>query len=222
VALTRSRPVLATLRALARRVVAHDPAPPRGGEHASLWLARPLVPQGVDTRADPPPLAFTAAERRAADALARELPVGFVAVHPGSGSTTKNWPRDRFAEAARGLAPHARWLLVLGPAEEGDPGSPGALAARGWRLRDLAALLSRAGLFLGNDSGVTHLAAAAGAPTLALHGPTDPALWAPVGPVVGTCRAPGEALADLAVGEVVAAARALASTSRGSEPPSGR
>ena len=57
-------------------------------------------------------------------------------------------------------------------------------------MRTLGAALSRAGLFLGNDSGASHLAAASGAPTLALFGPTDPALWAPVGPSVATLRAP--------------------------------
>ena len=51
-------------------------------------------------------------------------------------------------------------------------------------------MLSGAGLFVGHDSGVTHLAAAWGAPTLALFGPTDPAVWAPVGPDVRVLRAP--------------------------------
>jgi ADP-heptose:LPS heptosyltransferase len=50
-------------------------------------------------------------------------------------------------------------------------------------LPQLAAKLAAAALYIGNDSGVTHLAAAAGAPTIALFGPTDPATWAPIGTV---------------------------------------
>ena len=60
--------------------------------------------------------------------------------------------------------------------------------ARELPLRVLGAVLARAGLYVGNDSGVSHLAAACGAPTLALFGPTDPALWAPVGPRVRPSR----------------------------------
>ena len=72
----------------------------------------------------------------------------------------------------------------------------------------LGAALARAGLFLGNDAGVSHLAAATGAPTLALFGPTDPALWAPVGPRVATLRAPSASLAALDLEAVVAAGAA--------------
>ncbi len=86
---------------------------------------------------------------------------------------------------------------------------PGALLARDLPLRALAAALARAGLFLGNDSGVAHLAAACGTRTLALFGPTDPTLWAPVGRSVATLRPASGNLADLPVDDVVAASRAL-------------
>jgi ADP-heptose:LPS heptosyltransferase len=55
-------------------------------------------------------------------------------------------------------------------------------------------MLARCAAFIGNDSGITHLAAAVGAPTLAVFGPTDPALWAPRGKavrVVGPVRGGG-------------------------------
>ena len=98
---------------------------------------------------------------------------------------------------------------MLGPAEEQTAESPGAVVAREWPLRPLGAALSRAGLVLGNDSGVAHLAAASGAPTLTLFGPTDPALWAPLGSSVAAVRAPGGDLPALTVDTVVAAALAL-------------
>jgi ADP-heptose:LPS heptosyltransferase len=210
-AFSRSEPLLSAVRSRARRLLAWDPAPPTGGPHASAWLARALAPLGVDAALEPPPLAPTETERRQAERLARGLPRAFVAVHPGSGSPAKNWPAERFAEAARTLAGGQPWLFVRGPAEASVPVPEGALDARDWPLRALAAVLSRARLFLGNDSGVAHLAAACGAPTLALFGPTDPVLWSPVGPAVATLRAPSRAVADLGVDEVVAAALALQS-----------
>jgi ADP-heptose:LPS heptosyltransferase len=168
----------------------------------------------------PPPLAFTKEVRSDADARTAGLPRGFLAVHPGSGSPSKNWPLTRFLEAARSLSGASPWLLVAGPAEEVLVAPPGSILAREWPLRVLAAVLARAGLFLGNDAGITHLAAAAGAPTLALYGPTDPALWAPVGPRVLTLRAPGGSLAKLDLDDVVSAGVRLRSAASASGAPS--
>lgn len=219
VAWTRNPEVVAALAARTGRVLARDPFPPTTGPHASWWLARALEPLGVDVPRALGPLSFTRDERAEAARRLLALPRGFVAVHPGSGAPAKNWPRDRFVEAARRLAGGRPWLLVLGPAEAEAPAPPSALVAREWPLRILGAALASAGLFLGNDSGASHLAAAAGAPTLALFGPTDPALWSPVGPWARTLRARGGAMDDLDVDAVEAAARAL--TSGASGPPSG-
>jgi heptosyltransferase-3 len=189
IAFSRAQSVTSALRARAGRLVLHDPAPPPAGPHASEWLARALVSLGVVDAGPPPDLAFTDEERTAGEAIAAPLPPGFLAVHPGSGSVTKNWPADRYAALAQRLSPDRPWLLVQGPAEPAFPVTPGAVVARDLPLRVLGALLARASLFVGNDSGVSHLAAAAGAPTLALFGPTDPALWSPVGRAVRCLRA---------------------------------
>jgi ADP-heptose:LPS heptosyltransferase len=220
VAYTRSAPLLDALASRARRLVRRDPAPPETGPHAASWLAQVVEPLlGHSASADAGLLEFTSEERRHAEIATRELPDGFVAVHPGSGSPAKNWPLARFVEAARALAGGRRWLLVRGPAESDVAAPADAVLAREWPLRVLAAALDRASLFLGNDAGVSHLAAAAGVPTLALFGPTDPALWAPVGPRVKTLRAPTGSLVDLEVASVLAAARELRSAASG--PPSG-
>jgi heptosyltransferase-3 len=120
-------------------------------------------------------------------------------LHPGSGGQRKCWPPERYAAlAARFLARGWRVLLLEGPADaEAIARTRGALQADGTNLQDgcvqhlpnlplphLAALLARAALCVGNDSGVSHLSAAVGTPTLALFGPTDPAVWAPRGPRV--------------------------------------
>lgn len=222
VAYSRSQPLLERLTERARRLIVHDPAPPSEGPHAACWLAQavaPLVGGAATGMADCPLLAFTDDEQREADARSRDLPPGFVAIHPGSGSSAKNWPLDRFLEAARRLAGGRPWLLAAGPAEDGLAAPPEALLAREWHPRVLGAALARAALFLGNDSGVTHLAAATGAPTLALFGPTDPALWAPVGPRVRTLRAPSGSLAELPLDAVIEAGLRLRSAASG--PPSG-
>jgi ADP-heptose:LPS heptosyltransferase len=212
VAFTRNEPVIEALRLQAKRLLAHDPAPPLGGPHASLWLAGALSPLALRAAADPPPpLVFGEDERREARARTCDLPDGFLSVHPGSGSSAKNWPAELFAEAAVRLSGGRPWLLVLGPAEEQTPEWPGAVVAREWPLRLLGAALSRAGLFVGNDSGVAHLAAASGTPTLTLFGPTDPAVWAPVGSSVAALRAPEGVLSALTAEPVVTAAFALAS-----------
>jgi len=208
-AFTRSAPLLAALQAHAIRVVAHDPSPPAEGPHASAWLARALVPLGVCAGDPPPPLDWSEADHQDARVRTRHLPPRFVAVHPGSGSPAKNWPADRFATVARRLAAGHPWLLVLGPAEADAPTFEGALLARDWPVRTLGAALSRAGLYLGNDSGVSHLAAASGAPTLALFGPTHPALWSPVGPRVATLRATSGLMAELAADDIARAAQRL-------------
>jgi hypothetical protein len=216
VAFTRSETVLEVLRALSKRVLARDPAPPPGGPHASLWLAEALSPLGLVAGTDaPPPLVFSEDERRRARERTGDLLDGFLALHPGSGSPGKNWPVERFVELARRLSGARPCVLVQGPAEERTAVPPGVIVARDWPLRLLGATLARAGLFVGNDSGVAHLAAASGAPTLTLFGPTDPLLWAPVGPSVAALRAPGGVLSGLTVDAVVAAASSLSSKALG-------
>ena len=88
-----------------------------------------------------------------------------------------------------------RLALVKGPADaeivhylycQLETVSP--ILVENWPLGRLAALMRIASLYLGNDSGITHLAAACGAPTIALFGPTDPRIWAPRGPKVKIIR----------------------------------
>jgi len=112
-----------------------------------------------------------------------------IALHPGAGSHKKAWPPQRFAALGRHVARGPTKLLIIqGPADKGcveetRAGLEGIpyLVARDLPLRKVAALLSCACLFIGNDSGCSHLAAALGVKTLALFGPTDPLIWAPRG-----------------------------------------
>jgi len=209
---TRNVSLARNVGRLVPMVLQHDPDPPAGGPHAAEWLASCLPAIGVRAAEIALPILVPSEDDQVrANALAADLPPGFLAIHPGSGSPAKNWPAARFAALVRSLGA-ARWLLVRGPADDAAAALetvPGARVARDLPLRVLAALLARAGAYVGNDSGVTHLAAATGVPTLALFGPTDPRVWAPVGPRV-TVLAAGptmEAIAMEAVSTAVAAAR---------------
>jgi hypothetical protein len=212
VAFTRSAELIAGLRKLSPRVVVRDPQP-AAGVHAAAWLTAALGDLDVPDAGVPAPLRPTAAETEAARGWVDRLPPAFVAVHPGSGSPTKRWPAERFADVVAALTPEAPWLLVRGPADGHSAAPlralPGVVQPPPLPPRVLAALLARAALYVGNDSGVSHLAAAAGAPTLALFGPTDPASWAPVGPRVEFLWARGP-METLAIEEVVTAARRMA------------
>ncbi len=107
----------------------------------------------------------------------------FAVIHPFSGSPKKNWPLARFQELARKLERRMPVSWCAGPE---DPPLEGAV--RIGDLYHLACWLAKARLYIGNDSGITHLAAAAGTPVLALFGPTNPEIWAPRGPHVRVGR----------------------------------
>src|SRR4029453_7883602 len=111
------------------------------------------------------------------------------------------------------VARDERWLLVEGPADANAVaplvGVAGAVGVRGLPLRTRGALLAHAGIYVGNDSGVTHLAAAFGAPTVALFGPSDAAIYSPVGDRVRVVCSPSATMDGLEVAPVIAAARAL-------------
>jgi hypothetical protein len=212
-AFTRNGALVASLRTRVPRLAQRDPEP-GPGIHASAWLAQSAEELGIPATSEAPALEPTAHESAAAAHLLERLPHGFLSLHPGSGAPRKNWPAERFAAVASALSGRRPWLLVEGEAdreavEAVRQRAPGAIVAKGLPPRVLGALLSRAGLFIGNDSGVSHLAAAFGAPTLALFGPTDPAVWAPVGPRTKALRASEGRLEALETGTVLLAASAL-------------
>src|SRR4029077_16556582 len=109
---------------------------------------------------------------------------------------------------------------IAGPAEAGEPPALGAPEVRDWPLVDLALVLARAALYLGNDSGVSHLAGAVGAAGVVLFGPTDPRRWAPLGARLAALRARSAApdgipLSSLPAARVIAACRRRFALTRG-------
>lgn len=126
----------------------------------------------------------------------------FIAIHPGSGGASKCWPVSHFAAVIKALwVRHVPVLLLAGPADTGRvtallqqlPSPPQASLLNvviDAPLLHVAELLQGCKGYLGNDSGITHLAALLNVPTLALFGPSDPAVWRPLGASVRILHEP--------------------------------
>jgi len=127
----------------------------------------------------------------------------FAVIHPFSGSAKKNWPLERFREVAARLSIPVRWCA--GPEEAIED------AMRFDNLYELARWLASARVYIGNDSGITHLAAAVGTPVVAVFGPTDPAVWAPRGERVSVVT--DARLSEIGVDNVFVSAQQLLVTS---------
>lgn len=138
----------------------------------------------------------TPADRAAGKTLLQEagvdLSTKFVVIHPGSGGRSKCWHLDNFLAVAKELRSKGLAVVfLLGPAEL-DRFSRAKIrdinsvsrCLTDLSLTQVLALLSCADGFVGNDSGITHLAAAMGIRTLAVFGPTNPAVYRPIGPAV--------------------------------------
>ncbi len=130
-------------------------------------------------------------------------PGGYIAILPFSGSPKKNWPLERFRALADFLSSRMPVKWCAGPEEALDG------ATRMDNLLDLALWLKAARAYVGNDSGVTHLAAAVGVPTVAIFGPTDPKVWGPRGLRTLVIRAPGGAIENMSFQTVLEAVESV-------------
>ena len=163
---------------------------------ASVQLARPLEKLAFFLEEAAP---WIGAPLQAA----RSNSVPLWILHPGSGSESKNWSVEGWRSVlgrARAAWPGSRVAIVTGEAEEARGGLSvwQSEAVERWHALPLPELADRfqeaartGAVFLGHDSGISHLAAACGLRCLLLFGPTDPEVWAPQNPGVRVLRAPG-------------------------------
>lgn len=173
--------------------------PPKlsGHEHAAFQLARPLEQIGLHLKNPAARIFLTEADREFARDVLGHSSKPVIALHPGSGSETKNWPIEQWKKLGESLFSTDRMVLVV--AGEADEERLPLLEtawkdkpvrfAKNLALPHLAAVLE-VSVFVGHDSGVSHIAAAAGARSILLFGPTDPAVWAPANEKVTVLRAP--------------------------------
>jgi len=161
--------------------------------HVALYLARAMEKSGLPVHA----------EKAMEDAMKRPLLPGNLSrvrtvFHPGSGGAQKNFPPEfwlNLVRAFREKIPVVKELpvILLGPAEEKLlPLFSGEKEVKIFLYPDmgrLSLLLQEALLFVGHDSGITHLAAMLGAPTIALFRHSSVAQWRPLGPRVKVIEA---------------------------------
>lgn len=104
----------------------------------------------------------------------------YAVIHPGASHSEKAWPGPFFLNIAQHLKRHHQIepVFVSGPGEDLSPFQMWPALANA-PLNDLKALVRDADLFVGNDSGPAHVAAAFGTPVVVLFGPSDPVVWAP-------------------------------------------
>jgi heptosyltransferase-1 len=127
------------------------------------------------------------AEGRIGARLSERGITDFAILNPGAGWGAKRWPAERYGEVARKLASQGvRSIVNYGPGEESlaqavEAASAGAARSMKCSITELIALTRQARLFVGGDTGPMHLAAALGAPVVAIFGPTDPARNGPYG-----------------------------------------
>jgi heptosyltransferase III len=182
--------------------------------HAARQLARPIEQLGINVVDFAERIFPSIEDREFAREFLASVPPPIIAIHPGSGSHEKNWPLENWIGL---FSPDGRFadlehlVVISGEADEAQTDQ----LEREWKNRDvrfarnlplprLAAVLERS-IFIGHDSGISHLAAAAGANCILLFGPTDPDVWAPMNENVRVLRAPNAKLGDLRIEHVEAA-----------------
>lgn len=163
----------------------------------------------------PDPRVWPGAEQQARARAAIPDGMQVLAIGPAAAWAGKMWPADRFAELARrllgpgGVMEGAHLLVTGGPGDravcqpvlDAVPESH-RIDLVGAAIDETAACFERVRLYVGNDSGLMHLAAAAGAPTVGLFGPSDDAIYAPWGPKTVAVRVP-RAVDEVRAGEGV-------------------
>lgn len=192
------------------------------GPPASVQLAKPLEALALFLEGDQaaPQLEITGEAELAAHRLL-EGAAKVAAVHPGSGSPYKNWELERWHEVLLRLHeahPDIRYLISTGEAEEETvaaflqslaAANLPIIQANRLPLPVVGAALARCRLYLGHDSGISHLAAAVGTPSVVLFGPTESSVWAPPHEHVTILEHPSGLLSAITVDEVVQAAEGL-------------
>jgi heptosyltransferase-2 len=186
------------LRRSGAKKIIHGPAKIDNGSHATRQLGRPVEELGIRISDFAPQLFPSKEDRHHAAELLTGLVAPLIAFHPGSGSEKKNWPLHNWIELGnKFLRNHSGSLLIVSGEADREQNrklelvwqNPRVRFAKYLPLPSLAALLERT-IFIGHDSGISHLATAAGAKSILLFGPTEPAVWAPLNENARLIRAP--------------------------------
>ncbi len=193
----------------------HGPAKVDDRDHAARQLARPLKELGLRASDFAPRIYPSTEDRKFAEDFLRGMPRPILAIHPGSGSETKNWPIENWIEFGNVVLDSDKFrgslIIVSGEADQGRSNELETIwrndrvhFARNLPLPVLAALLGHA-IFVGHDSGISHLAAAVGAKCILLFGPTNPEVWAPMNENVEVIRGLNGDMREIGCDDVIEA-----------------
>jgi ADP-heptose:LPS heptosyltransferase len=125
-------------------------------------------------------------------------------IHPVASAPDKTWPADRFLAIAVHLKQNGMEPIFIGSATDDLSAFAAYRVVGGAPLSQVKSLLASASLFVGNDSGPAHMAAAFGLPVVVLFGSSDPAIWGPWG-TTGEALTAREGIAGIAVSQVTGA-----------------
>ncbi len=173
----------------ANQVYRFDPFPSEDEKiHITAYLLKTLEALGIYEKRFFPEIALP--KTKSQFSHSKEL---HVAIHPGSGSPEKNWDVANFAELCAHVISsyRAKIVLIAGPPEKESvqiirntiPESS-LVVLQNMPLLEVAKELRKCQVYVGNDSGISHLAAAVGVPTIAIFGPSNPHVWKPSGKYV--------------------------------------
>ncbi len=182
--------------------------------HAANQLARPLEKLALWLESPAAEFFPSTADRQAADTHLAGIARPYIVLHPGSGGERKNWQIENWLRLLSFLQDLGTPVVVGGESDHDRlaairTSAPETRILESLPLPELGAVLAEAALFVGHDSGVSHLAAAAGTRCLLLFGPTDPDVWAPANPGVAVLRAPDGDLSRLELAAVSEKIRSL-------------
>jgi len=195
------------LRRCGVELLIRGPAKIGKGEHAARQLARPMQELGSAVEDLAAKVYPSSEDQQCAQELLHDLPRPLVVFHPGSGSKKKSWPLENWIDIGNCLLGlddfQGSLVIVSGEADEDEVRSLRSIwkneriqFAKNFTLPELAAVFEDA-IFVGHDSGISQLAAAAGANCILLFGPSDPEVWAPKNEKVQIIQAQGGDMASL-------------------------
>ncbi len=188
------------------------------GHHRYSWIYSHKIPRAQEILGEERPvhtaehlasamfwLGVPRTEIPRARLIADKKPVGepSVVMHPFASAPEKAWPLERFIEVAERLKP----IILAGPGDDAAVFSRFQVL-RNAPLAEVKNLMAGAGLFIGNDSGPAHVAAAFGVPVVVLFGPSNPVTWAPWKTEARVLTSRGD-IGQISVDEVMAAAETL-------------
>jgi len=200
------------LRRCGVELLIRGPAKIDKGIHAARQLAQPMQELGLAVEDLAAKVYPSSEDWQRAQEFLRDLPRPLVVFHPGSGSKKKNWPLENWIDIGNGLLGlddfQGSLVIVSGEADEDQVRSLRAIwknervqFAKNFTLPELAAVFENA-IFVGHDSGISQLAAAAGANCILLFGPSDAEVWAPKGKDICVIRSKSDAMEDIDLAEV--------------------